>query len=243
MAGPVFDQAGRKVVSKNDKSKAAYIPTKQQRAAIEAAGIAPQQGKPFPITVLFDSARQTVQASYYYSTRSAEADRNPEPRMGQEFISTWLEPGDEVVIGNVGRELFAYKASAAPATEVEVVAEVARKATGSTILQRAKRAKGKPAKRTVSRIEFDRDPFVVAGALQRSEGKCEMPGCAAALFLRGDDRPYLEVHHIVPLAEEGDDTLVNAAALCPHCHRELHHGKDKAAKRATLAKHIGAKSP
>lgn len=30
--------------------------------------------------------------------------------------------------------------------------------------------------------------------------------------------PFLEVHHIVPEAEEGDDTIENAAPLCAGCH-------------------------
>ncbi|WP_080666815.1 HNH endonuclease signature motif containing protein [Variovorax paradoxus] len=36
--------------------------------------------------------------------------------------------------------------------------------------------------------------------------------------------PYLEVHHITPLALGGDDTVDNAWALCPNCHREKHFG-------------------
>jgi len=35
----------------------------------------------------------------------------------------------------------------------------------------------------------------------------------------------LEVHHKVPLAEGGDDTVENAIALCPNCHRHAHYGK------------------
>lgn len=86
-----------------------------------------------------------------------------------------------------------------------------------------------------------RDVYVVAAAILRYGGKCEMPGCTRNLFLKDDDSPYLEVHHVTPLAEDGDDTLVNAAALCPHCHRALHFGKDRMAKRGVLAKHIAVK--
>ncbi|TAL84944.1 MAG: HNH endonuclease [Rhodanobacter sp.] len=52
----------------------------------------------------------------------------------------------------------------------------------------------------------------------------------------------LEVHHVVPLAEHGDDTLANAAALCPHCHRELHSGKNRKDRRKMLAAHIATLS-
>lgn len=31
-------------------------------------------------------------------------------------------------------------------------------------------------------------------------------------------RPFVEVHHILPQAEDGADTLENAAPLCAECH-------------------------
>jgi ribosomal protein L23 len=37
-------------------------------------------------------------------------------------------------------------------------------------------------------------------------------------------RPYVEVHHIIPQSDEGEDTEENAAPLCPWCH-EI-HGND-----------------
>lgn len=44
-----------------------------------------------------------------------------------------------------------------------------------------------------------------------------------APFLRKkDNSPYLEVHHIITLANGVDDTVENAIAVCPNCHRELH---------------------
>ena len=39
-----------------------------------------------------------------------------------------------------------------------------------------------------------------------------------------DGTPYLEVHHKIPLAKDGEDTIENAEALCPNCHREKHFG-------------------
>jgi predicted HNH restriction endonuclease len=82
---------------------------------------------------------------------------------------------------------------------------------------------------------------MVAGALIRSNQACEMPFCSIPLFLKDDGQPFLEVHHVVPLAESGVDELGNAAALCPMCHRELHFGRDRLKKRAKLAAAIAAK--
>ncbi|EOJ8646441.1 HNH endonuclease [Vibrio parahaemolyticus] len=33
------------------------------------------------------------------------------------------------------------------------------------------------------------------------------------------------MHHVLPLADGGSDTITNTAALCPNCHKELHFGQ------------------
>jgi 5-methylcytosine-specific restriction enzyme A len=83
------------------------------------------------------------------------------------------------------------------------------------------------------REEIARDPQVVAWVLRRSEGRCEL--CRdPAPFTDRHDEPFLEVHHVRELAKGGSDTTTNAVALCPNCHRELHHGKDAERLRARL---------
>lgn len=42
-------------------------------------------------------------------------------------------------------------------------------------------------------------------------------------------RPYVEVHHIIPEADGGEDTEENAAPLCPWCH-EI-HGNDRTKRK------------
>jgi 5-methylcytosine-specific restriction protein A len=73
---------------------------------------------------------------------------------------------------------------------------------------------------------FDRDADVVAEVLARANGKCEGCGAIAPFTGKAKGEPYLEVHHIVPLAENGDDTVENAVALCPNCHRHRHFGRE-----------------
>ncbi|MFU8787539.1 MAG: HNH endonuclease [Methylobacter sp.] len=34
----------------------------------------------------------------------------------------------------------------------------------------------------------------------------------------------MEVHHIVPLSQGGEDTIEYVVALCPNCHRKRHYG-------------------
>lgn len=96
-----------------------------------------------------------------------------------------------------------------------------------TATARAKRLAQAPKKpRIIYRVvrEYDRNPDVVAEVLLRAKGRCERCSNPAPFVRRRDDTPYLEVHHIQQLAKGGDDTVTNAIALCPNCHRELHYG-------------------
>jgi len=73
-------------------------------------------------------------------------------------------------------------------------------------------------------IVYKRNPDVVAEVLLRAKGHCELCGSAAPFNRKSDDTPYLEVHHKVQLAHGGDDTVANAVAACPNCHRREHCG-------------------
>ena len=80
--------------------------------------------------------------------------------------------------------------------------------------------------RTGSSTSYRRDPAVVAWVLREAEGKCESCGDAAPFFT-AENRPFLEVHHIRQLADGGPDIIENAIAVCPNCHRALHHASDR----------------
>jgi len=86
------------------------------------------------------------------------------------------------------------------------------------------KAPKKPERKTVETTIFVRNPYVVAEVLDRAKGICERCKSIAPFLRKSDDSPYLEVHHKTPLSEDGDDTVENAIALCPNCHRELHFG-------------------
>ncbi|WP_417801151.1 HNH endonuclease [Tenacibaculum sp.] len=90
--------------------------------------------------------------------------------------------------------------------------------------KRLKKAPKLPKKRFVMTTVFDRNPDVVAEVLERAKGQCESCLKEAPFKRKKDNTPYLEVHHIKPLAEGGEDTIENAIALCPNCHREKHFG-------------------
>lgn len=90
-----------------------------------------------------------------------------------------------------------------------------------------------PTATTSSVTAYARDAKVKAWVLRRSGGSCEACGCAAP-FVGVDGFPFLEVHHVRKLADAGSDTVSNAVALCPNCHRRLHFSEDAHVYREQL---------
>lgn len=82
----------------------------------------------------------------------------------------------------------------------------------------------RPLTRLVTQRAYERNPLVIAIGRTRAAYKCEVPDCGHELFTASDGHPYTEVHHIIPLAEGGEDTIENVACLCPAHHREIHLG-------------------
>jgi 5-methylcytosine-specific restriction protein A len=85
---------------------------------------------------------------------------------------------------------------------------------------------------------YVRDPNVIVWVLETANGRCEV--CEQpAPFERDDGSPYLEVHHVRPLAEGGPDTVDNAVAACPNCHRRLHYAEDRLSSRTAIIQGVG----
>ncbi|MED4780953.1 NUDIX domain-containing protein [Brevibacillus choshinensis] len=91
-------------------------------------------------------------------------------------------------------------------------------------LNRLQIAPKKPDTVTVVSTAYKRNPDVIIEVLNRANGVCEDCKKPSPFLRKNDLTPYLEVHHVIPLAEGGDDTVENAKALCPNCHRQAHHG-------------------
>lgn len=73
-------------------------------------------------------------------------------------------------------------------------------------------------------IKWRRNPDVVAEVLLQANGRCAKCDSTAPFIRKSDSSAFLEVHHKVPLAKYGEDSVENAEALCPNCHREKHYG-------------------
>jgi len=79
-----------------------------------------------------------------------------------------------------------------------------------------------PQKIETTTTTFLRSPYVVAEVLLRADGVCERCKRPAPFKRASDGTPYLEVHHKKRLADGGEDSVRNALALCPNCHRYTH---------------------
>ncbi|MDB0030127.1 HNH endonuclease [Opitutales bacterium] len=90
--------------------------------------------------------------------------------------------------------------------------------------KRLSKASKKAEQEVVTSIVYRRNQDVVAEVLLRANGICEDCDNDAPFQRRKNGEPYLEVHHIIPLSENGEDAVDNAMALCPNCHREAHYG-------------------
>lgn len=98
----------------------------------------------------------------------------------------------------------------------------ANKLSDDVLRERAMRSHDVPGERTVIIKRFERNYDVVVWAKRRANGICQL--CQSqAPFINKQGNPFLETHHIIPLGQDGKDVIKNTVALCPNCHRRLHH--------------------
>lgn len=97
---------------------------------------------------------------------------------------------------------------------------------------------GKEARRKL----YVRSRLVKDYVLLRSRGECE--SChEPAPFKRVDGSPYLEPHHTTRVSDGGLDHPRFVGAICPTCHREIHHGLNGTLRNAELAEYLARIEP
>lgn len=74
-----------------------------------------------------------------------------------------------------------------------------------------------------------RSPALAAWVRREADYSCSAGSEECITFLGKDGRPYIEVHHLIPMAEQFKteynlDRTANMVALCPGCHVRLHRG-------------------
>lgn len=90
-----------------------------------------------------------------------------------------------------------------------------------------------PQPATSLSTEYPRDAKVKAWVLNEAAGHCESCGTPAP-FKCVHGGHYLEVHHVRRLTDGGSDTVSNAIAICPNCHRALHYSIDRQKRASRL---------
>jgi predicted HNH restriction endonuclease len=121
-------------------------------------------------------------------------------------------------------EIAAWATQEIEAASFEQAVRIARRSSSDERRERLRTAPRKPAVVATVVNVFQRNPDVVAEVLTRAAGTCELCMASAPFVRASDGTPYLEVHHRVRLADGGDDTVENAVAACPNCHRKAHFG-------------------
>ena len=154
---------------------------------------------------------------------------------------------------NVGANVTARLEAALDATILYGLPSAAATADDAELRKRAKallpvlpkeppRGIENPVRQAAVREVYVRDPAVRAHVLREANGSCELCGSPAP-FVDSDGSPFLELHHVRPLAEGGSDQVTNAAALCPNCHRRCHYDANPETVRQLLLRRIGRLIP
>ncbi|WP_143199072.1 HNH endonuclease signature motif containing protein [Bradyrhizobium sp. NAS80.1] len=100
-------------------------------------------------------------------------------------------------------------------------------------------ARPKAARKVRMAVHQSRSLPVHRYVLARADGGCEGCRCKAPFQTR-KMTPYLEPHHTIRLA---DDIPLSVIALCPTCHRRVHHSLDGEEYNAALIRKLRKLEP
>lgn len=95
-----------------------------------------------------------------------------------------------------------------------------------------------PEPRPTTSKSYPRSEIVKRYAMRRADGTCEACDNPAP-FTDLNGEPFLEVHHLYMLKDGGLDHPDNIAAICPNCHRRVHHGEDRDEYNSQLIESLG----
>lgn len=131
----------------------------------------------------------------------------------------------ECLSGFVGRQLPhpSFLQDAINKNEARIERQI-RKISDDRLLALSKKQVQRSRKIKAITSVYLRNPYIVELAKRQAEGIYQDCKKSAPFVSKKTGEPYLEVHHIIPLAEDGPDSRENVLALCPNCHRKRHYG-------------------
>ena len=94
-------------------------------------------------------------------------------------------------------------------------------------LQETGRNADRPVKRMTTVSAYERDPRITGLVKLAAKGKCDLCKKKGPFMDRVIGFPFLETHHVKWLSRGGKDSIANTVALCPNCHRKMHHVDDQ----------------
>ena len=180
--------------------------------------------------------RSVAAFNYRFRNISYVLSRMGLPTLPSFSFSSYKGGTDETFIKQIV-EAKGYFSDAKPTPDPDLLERRTRKllTRGITVVPIGEQ---RPARVTNTIERFVRSPAVKAWVLLAANGHCENCGLPAP-FVQEDGTPFLEVHHIKPLAEGGSDTVTNAVAICPNCHRRFHYGANAVQLAARIVERVG----
>jgi hypothetical protein len=139
------------------------------------------------------------------------------------FRMTDQDSVNEIISGHLTPEEQKRKEEegAAHLSDNELFDKITNKHAGGKSKKPKQRGKAPGIQTQPPKPQIDRDTDVKEYVYRRANGSCEL--CGEKAPFSTINRPYLESHHIIWLSHEGDDIIENSVALCPNCHRKMHH--------------------
>ena len=230
-----FGDYGIKTVSKTDVEKGAYLPNIRQREIMSSLDFIPMHEKYINIKELFTN--RDLKISYYPSERIGSG-RSAEIRMGLSDLISYINIGDEILFTHDNENIYIYNLTEGTDNETEdaIYAQI----DIDLLKNRANKVNPRPTQiEQIVRV-YPRNNILKNYVKRRSVYSCEMPNCHYKAFQKIDGELYIEVHHVTPLSEGGEDNVNNTVALCPNCHRALHYADNKEELRQTLLNYLSS---
>lgn len=104
----------------------------------------------------------------------------------------------------------------------EELLKICRRLPMEELEKAAKKASGREVQIREGKAKHPNRNICISVYVKRlADGRCDLCGKEAP-FADKEGNPYLEEHHVKWLCEGGEDSIDNAVALCPNCHRRMH---------------------
>jgi len=234
-----FDVYGLKTVSSTDKNKGAYVPNMKQKEVFEVMDIDPfERRQDIEIKEIFTDKILIIS---YYGSRREGSNRTPELRMGLHDLINYFDVGDELLFATDNKSIFIYnlsKLNQDDSTHDDNEEKLYSQINIEILKQKVQNINTTPTKISREINIYTRNNALRTLVKRRAQYSCEMPSCDYVGFEQENGERYIEVHHLIPLSQGGEDSLSNTVALCPTCHRKLHYASNKKELQQILKEYL-----